>query len=153
MATYYTLVCREKGSSRWSIQFGDYDRPSVAEEQREMRRDWPRGTQWKIVKSADNQTAVEAAIRQLGQANPGSRGRKRTAGRTKIGAWWDSMDSTLAIYWGAQDLEAHFRLSGAEEVLDWLKIDPARVRADKSTTFSVSMLDLTTLLRPWRGGR
>jgi hypothetical protein len=79
MATYYTLVVCEPGSSRWTIQFGDYRRADVAEEQREMRRDWPRGTQWKIVKSQDTQASVDAAIRQLGQVNPGKSKAKTVA--------------------------------------------------------------------------
>ena len=63
--TYYTLVVREGGT--WYPQFGDYD-PAIVHAERDdllQRHDAPRRADTEIVRSADTQEAVDAAIAKL----------------------------------------------------------------------------------------
>lgn len=64
---YYTLAVWPKPEgNQWSPQFGDYDRECVEQELLDTKSDWPRGTKFKIVRTAtDTQTAINAAIDEL----------------------------------------------------------------------------------------
>jgi hypothetical protein len=67
--TYFTLVSRSFDDQRWGIEFGAYDRQDV-EGEMECEKDRLRGegVEWRIVMSADDQPAVDAAVAKL-QAN------------------------------------------------------------------------------------
>lgn len=64
---YYTLAVWPKADGQqWSPQFGDYDREYVEQELDDTRKDWPRGTKFKIVRTAtDTQAAINTAIDEL----------------------------------------------------------------------------------------
>lgn len=61
---YYTLAVLIDG--RWSPEFGDYDRDVVDDEMRDTYLDggWKRN-QCRIVRTADDQAAITAAIAKL----------------------------------------------------------------------------------------
>jgi hypothetical protein len=59
MANYYTLATFQNG--KWAPQFGDYSRNTVVEE----KNDSYKNTKWEIVKTTDNQEAINEAIAKL----------------------------------------------------------------------------------------
>lgn len=65
--SYYTLVVRPsaEGNTLWSPQFGDYDKEVVAQEQRDTKADWPRGTKFKVLRTSGRQADISAAIDAL----------------------------------------------------------------------------------------
>lgn len=66
---YYTLVVKEP-QGLWSAQFGDWDRATVRDEERDMRQGggWIRGTKTKVICTGPRQTDVDAAIAALNAA-------------------------------------------------------------------------------------
>ncbi len=64
--SYYTLVVREPGEdSSWGPQFGDYDRSVVAEELQDTKKDWPRGSKFRILTTDGHQCSINAAVAAL----------------------------------------------------------------------------------------
>lgn len=64
--TYYTLAVWPKAEGQqWSPQFGDYDRDVVAQELEDTKTDWPKGSKFRIIQSADKQEAINASIDAL----------------------------------------------------------------------------------------
>jgi len=65
---YFTLIAREP-DGQWSPQFGDYDRETVNTEKADyvdhIGTTWPKGTQFKVIASGDDQTSINAAIAAL----------------------------------------------------------------------------------------
>ena len=60
---YYTLaVLPNCEGRRWSPQFGDYDRGVVAQEMRDTRDDWPKGSKMIIISTDETQAAINAKI-------------------------------------------------------------------------------------------
>lgn len=63
---YYTLVIRDNRTGQWCIEFGDYDRAAVVDERSDCADSaWPDEFRSKIIKTADAQSAIEAAVRDL----------------------------------------------------------------------------------------
>ena len=63
---YYTLaVLPNCEGRRWSQQFGDYDRAVVAQELRDTRDDWPKGSKFLIISTDDGQAAIDTKINEL----------------------------------------------------------------------------------------
>ena len=63
---YYTLAVRENGG-QWGPQFGDYHREVVAQELRDTRQDWPRGTEFTILSTGPRARDINEAIAALNQ--------------------------------------------------------------------------------------
>jgi hypothetical protein len=61
---YYTLIVRVPGET-WSPQFGDWSRAIVAQEKGDTRKDWARGTEFKIITTNGKQKAITEAIREI----------------------------------------------------------------------------------------
>ena len=61
--TYFTLAVREAG--RWAPQFGDYDRAVVAQELDDLAYGGIPKRDMRIVKSADDQASILAAVATL----------------------------------------------------------------------------------------
>lgn len=63
---YFTLaVLPNYEGAKWGPQFGDYDREVVAQELADTKEDWLLGSKFKIIKTADDQAAINAAIDAL----------------------------------------------------------------------------------------
>lgn len=62
---YYTLVSRNSAASRWCIEFGDYDRNTVKEEQQDLKDDGHSMSNLMIIKSGDTQSEIDAAVAAL----------------------------------------------------------------------------------------
>ena len=60
---YYSLVLFDKENGYWHVEFGDYDRRTVKDEAAEYF-----GQRKKIIKTADDQKAINAAVDQLNAA-------------------------------------------------------------------------------------
>lgn len=61
---YYTLICRDSVTEKWTIQFGDYDRECVADEAAEYRD----SQQWKFTKiicTSAAQSVIDAEVARL----------------------------------------------------------------------------------------
>lgn len=65
---YYTLIVRVKGET-WSPQFGDYSRAVVAQEKDDTKKDWPRGTEFKIIATDGKQASITEAVRRINYPN------------------------------------------------------------------------------------
>ena len=57
---YYSLAVFDKEAGQWYVEFGDYDRKAVKYEAETMF-----GERKKIIKTADNQEAINAALADL----------------------------------------------------------------------------------------
>lgn len=64
--SYFTLLGRQRGTQRWSIEFGDYDRQTVVEEASDYRRGVD-GMHFesKIIKTKDDQRSINNAVADL----------------------------------------------------------------------------------------
>lgn len=58
---YYTLLTRERGERRWSIEFGDWSKAAVLDEVRELGATKGGPLTFKIIKTAGDQASIEAA--------------------------------------------------------------------------------------------
>lgn len=72
MPKYHTLVSKVATKSPWEIEFGDYDKQTVKDEERELRysdslKEEPKDRrQFKIITTNDDsQATIEAAVSQL----------------------------------------------------------------------------------------
>jgi hypothetical protein len=65
---YYTLVVRVP-TETWGPEFGDYSRAVVAQEKDNIRKDWPRGTEFKIIATDGRQASINEAVRKLNNPN------------------------------------------------------------------------------------
>ena len=64
--SYFTLLGRQKGTSRWSIEFGDYQRQTVVDEQADYRRGYDgQHFEMKIIKTNDDQRSILNAVADL----------------------------------------------------------------------------------------
>lgn len=64
--TYFTLLGRQRGTQRWSIEFGDYDRQTVIEEACDYRRGVDgQHFESKIIKTNDDQRSIVTAVADL----------------------------------------------------------------------------------------
>jgi hypothetical protein len=63
---YYTMIVRTP-DQLWSPEFGDYSRAVVAEEMADQKRNggWPKKTKFKIIKTADDQKSITAAVEAM----------------------------------------------------------------------------------------
>lgn len=66
MRTYYTLATLDKASGLYHPQFGDYDLETVQDEREEYKE---KGERTKIVRSADDQASVNAAVALLNRTH------------------------------------------------------------------------------------
>ena len=67
---YYTLLTRDGGTgSPWAPQFGDYDRDVVIDEQTDTYSATYRSRDMKIIRTADDQPSIDAAIAKLNGSN------------------------------------------------------------------------------------
>jgi len=64
--SYHTLLTRD--GRRWSIQFGDYDWHVVNSERADYRRQYM-AQDLKIITTADDQAAIDAAVAKLNGAS------------------------------------------------------------------------------------
>ncbi len=65
---YFTLLSREpEAGSPWAIEFGDYERETVAEEMSSYRDHGHKARDLKIIRTTDRQSAIDAAVRKLNQ--------------------------------------------------------------------------------------
>jgi len=63
---YYTLAVYPKAEGQqWSPQFGDYDKAVVVQEMHDTKRDWPKGSKFRVIKTGDSQADVNAGIDAL----------------------------------------------------------------------------------------
>lgn len=64
--TYYTLLVRDHANDPWAIDFGDYDRECVQDERDGLvdSEEYTKGNT-KIIKSADDQASINAAVAAL----------------------------------------------------------------------------------------
>lgn len=68
---YFSLIERDDVDGRWSIQFGDYDREVVAQELIDVAYSQGRPRRaFKIIKTADDQASIFAAVADLNRAAP-----------------------------------------------------------------------------------
>ena len=70
--SYFTLLSRQKGTQRWSIEFGDYQRQTVVEEQSDYRRGYDgQHFECKIIKTNDDQRSILNAVADLNKDQKG----------------------------------------------------------------------------------
>lgn len=65
---YHTLLVRDDKSAPWCIHFGDYDRETVDSEREDMRDHDHRAMNLKIITTAPEQAAIDAAVARLNAA-------------------------------------------------------------------------------------
>ena len=63
--TYYTLLSFGPDDSSWAIEFGDYSRPIVRQEQDDMKDGSLCDHRFKIIKTTDGQREINAAVAAL----------------------------------------------------------------------------------------
>lgn len=67
---YYTLLSRDSGhpvTNQWTIEFGDYDRPTVESELEDyLDHDW-KAKDLKIITTTGQQADIEAMVRELNE--------------------------------------------------------------------------------------
>jgi len=68
---YYTLIVRtpEEGA-KWTPQFGDYHREVCVDQMVDCKDngEWPKGTQFKVIRSAPGQVSIDREIRIMNEA-------------------------------------------------------------------------------------
>ncbi len=67
---YYTLLSRERGepASTWAIEFGDYDRSTVAYERDDMKEadaNFARKREYRIITTSPEQKAIDAEVAKI----------------------------------------------------------------------------------------
>lgn len=67
MKKYYTLVTCEDGGP-WAVQFGDYDKQTVRDEQEDYCDGGIPRRYTKIITSGDSQADIDAAVKELNDA-------------------------------------------------------------------------------------
>jgi hypothetical protein len=62
--SYYSVITKDSKSAPWGVEFGDYDR-EVAEDERDSLKESGQYVAVKIIKTASNQAAINAAVTAL----------------------------------------------------------------------------------------
>jgi cAMP phosphodiesterase len=62
--SYYSVIVKDSKSSPWAVEFGDYDK-EVAESERDNLKESGKYVAVKIIKTASNQAAINAAVTAL----------------------------------------------------------------------------------------
>lgn len=61
---YYSVLIKDEKGDKWAIEFGDYDR-TVANEEAQVYREAGTVYAVKVIKTAPNREAIEAAVATL----------------------------------------------------------------------------------------
>lgn len=62
---YYTLLSREPHSTRWAIEFGDYDREVVRQERDDLKDGDYCDHAFKIITTGETQAEIDAEVARL----------------------------------------------------------------------------------------
>lgn len=65
MRRYFTLLTRESKNAKWAIEFGDYDRQTVADERDSLRDSSEKRIHTLIIQTTDEQSDIEATVRGI----------------------------------------------------------------------------------------
>lgn len=64
--SYFVLLSRQRGTRRWYIEFGDYQRQTVVTEQKDYRQGYDgQHFECKIIQTSADQKSIDAAVHQL----------------------------------------------------------------------------------------
>jgi hypothetical protein len=64
------FILAERCGGRWGIEFGDYDRETVASEYQDRRDHDVKARDLKIIRTLDDQSAIDAAVASLNLDEP-----------------------------------------------------------------------------------